>query len=131
MIQAKPRPQFDLCYFDGGHTWDVTGFGFVLVDMLLRPGGWIVFDDLPWTIEAAMQGRTEMPVHWRDADSEERSTPAVKLVFDLLVPHLGYTDRHIVNEGQWGIARKPLDEGNHRAVAQGRVGRLFDALTRR
>ena len=47
MIQEKPRPQFDLCYFDGGHTWDGTGYGFCLVDMLLRPGGWIVFDDIP------------------------------------------------------------------------------------
>ncbi len=131
MIEAKPRPQFDMCYFDGGHTWDVTGFGFVLVDMLLRPGGWIVFDDLPWTIEAAMQNKTEVPMHWRAVDSDEGSTPAVKLVFDLLVPHLGYTDIRIINEGQWGIARKPLDEGNHREVARGRVGRLFDALTRR
>lgn len=46
LIRTEPRPQFDLCYFDGGHTWDVTGFGFLLVDLILRPGGWIVFDDL-------------------------------------------------------------------------------------
>ena len=131
MIQATPRPQFDLCYFDGGHTWDVTGFGFVLVDMLLRPGGCIVFDDLPWTIEAAQQDMVEVPSHWSAVDSDESSTPAVKLVFDTLVPHLGYTDSRIVNDGQWGVARKPIDEGNHRAAAQGRVGRLFDALTQR
>jgi predicted O-methyltransferase YrrM len=107
MIQAKPRPQFDLCYFDGGHTWDGTGFGCLLVDMLLRPGGWIVFDDLPWTLNAAMQGRGRIPRHWRTSSPDERAAPAVKLVFDLLVPHLGYTDRQIVNHGQWGIARKP------------------------
>jgi len=110
MIRAKPRPQFDLCYFDGGHTWDPTGFGFVLVDMLLRPGGWIIFDDLPWTIEAAMQDMAKLPAHWRAADPDERSTPAVGLVFELLVPHLGYTDRRIINDGQWGVARKPGDE---------------------
>ena len=129
MIQAKPRPQFDLCYFDGGHTWDVTGFGFVLVDMLLRPGGWIVFDDLPWTIEAAMQDITDAPTHWRAVDPEECSTPAVRLVFDLLVPHLGYTDRRIVNEGQWGIARKPLDQSKHRAPVRGTLRRIFDAMS--
>jgi predicted O-methyltransferase YrrM len=110
MIRAKPRPQFDLCYFDGGHTWDPTGFGFVLVDMLLRPGGWIIFDDLPWTIEAAMQDMAKLPAHWRAADPEERSTPAVNLVFELLVPHLGYTDRYVTNDGQWGVARKTGDE---------------------
>jgi predicted O-methyltransferase YrrM len=107
MIQATPRPQFDLCYFDGGHTWDVTGFGFLLVDMLLRPGGWIVFDDLPWTMDAAIQERGSMPRPWRACSPDERAAPAVKLVFDLLVPHLGYTDQQIVNHGQWGIARKP------------------------
>jgi predicted O-methyltransferase YrrM len=109
MIRATPRPQFDLCYFDGGHTWDPTGFGFFLVDMLLRPGAWIVFDDLEWTIESAIQQRPDPPRHWRAASPDERSVPAVKLTFDLLVPHLRYTDRRIVNKGRWGIARKPVD----------------------
>jgi predicted O-methyltransferase YrrM len=108
MIRTSPRPQFDLCYFDGGHTWDGTGFGFILVDMLLRPGGWIIFDDLEWTIEEAMQQRTKVPRHWRTSSHDERTTPAVKLVFDLLAPQLGYTDRRVVNDGQWGIARKPF-----------------------
>jgi predicted O-methyltransferase YrrM len=108
LIRAEPRPQFDLCYFDGGHTWDVTGFGFLLVDLLLRPGGWIVFDDLPWTVESAMQHTAKPPRHWRALGADERATPAVQLVFDLLVPHLRYTDRKIVNNGQWGVARKPL-----------------------
>jgi predicted O-methyltransferase YrrM len=131
MIRETPRPQFDLCYFDGGHTWDRTGFGFVLVDMLLRPGGWIVFDDLPWTIDAALQDRAKMPKHWRKFGEDERRTPAVQLVFDLLVPHLGYTDKQIVNQGQWGIARKPLDGQNHSVAARGPIRRLFDAFSRR
>ena len=108
MIRAKPAPQFDLCYFDGGHTWDMTGFGFVLVDMLLRPGGWIVLDDLRWTVEGAMRDVPKVPKHWLACSPDERATPAVQLTFDLLVPHLGYTDRRIINDGQWGIARKPL-----------------------
>jgi predicted O-methyltransferase YrrM len=131
MIQAQPRPQFDLCYFDGGHTWDGTGFGFLLVDMLLRPGGWIVFDDIPWTIEAATHKRSNAPKRWRTYSQDERGTPAVKLVFDLLVPHLGYTDKRIVNSGQWGIARKPMDEQNHRSSANGALRRIFDVLPHR
>ena len=130
MIQAKPPPQFDFCYFDGGHTWDGTGFGFILVDLLLRPGGWIVFDDIPWTIEAAMQNRTKTPRHWRKFGADEAATPAVKLVFDQLVPHLGYTNKRIINNGQWGIARKPLDEANYRAPARGPLRRILDALPR-
>jgi predicted O-methyltransferase YrrM len=107
MIQSKPRPQFDLCYFDGGHTWDATGFGFVLVDLLLRPGGWIIFDDLEWTIEAALKSVPKAPKHWLACSADERALPAVKLVFDILVPHLGYTNQRSVNDGRWGVARKP------------------------
>ena len=110
MIRATPRPKFDLCYFDGGHTWDATGFGFLLVDLLLRPGGWIIFDDLEWTIEIAAQSMDRVPRHWRDCSVDEQATPAVKMVFEILVPHLGYGDRHTVNGGQWGIARKPQSD---------------------
>lgn len=118
LIRARPRPQFDLCYFDGGHTWDGTGFGFVLVDLLLKPGGWIVFDDLPWTIEAATRSTTNPPKHWRTFSAEERTTPAVQLVFDLLVPYLGYTDQRVISHGQWGLARKPLDAPDRRKSAR-------------
>ena len=131
MIQEKPRPQFDLCYFDGGHTWDGTGYGFCLVDMLLRPGGWIVFDDIPWTIESAYRNRSDVPKQFRKFDQDERDTPAIKLVFDLFVPHLGYTNKRILNRGQWGIARKPFDEMKHRPPAQGVLRRLLDALPHR
>ena len=125
MIRAPRRPQFDLCYFDGGHTWDVTGFGFVLVDLLLRPGGWIVFDDLTWTIDSAIPQMKRVPGHWLACSSDERATPAVQLVFDLLVPHLGYTDKRILNHGHWGIARKPVDGARNRASARGLLGRAF------
>jgi len=109
LIREEPRQQFDLCYFDGGHTWDATGFGFLLVDVLLRPGGWIVFDDLPWTIENALKSSAKAPKHWLACSEDEQATPAVQLVFDYLVPHLGYTNCQTLNDGQWGIARKPAD----------------------
>lgn len=130
MIRTEPRPQFDFCYFDGGHTWDGTGFGFVLVDMLLRPGGWIVFDDLPWTIEAAIRDRPKVPKQWRSFSPDELSAPAVSLVFELLVPHLGYTDQAVINRGRWGLARKPIGEQAQRNPAQGPLRRVLDALVR-
>jgi predicted O-methyltransferase YrrM len=131
MIRATPRPQFDLCYFDGGHTWDQTGFGFLLVDMLLRPGGWIVFDDLEWTVQAAMEGRAKSPRHWVACSPDERATPAVKLVMELLVPHLGYTDTRTANNGRWGIARKPLNDERSQAPTPGRMEQILKAFTNR
>jgi predicted O-methyltransferase YrrM len=131
LIRKDPRPGFDLCYLDGGHTWDDTGFGFLLVDMLLRPGGWIVFDDLGWTIEAAMRDQPKPPRGWRMCSPDERSTPAVGLVFDLLVPHLGYTGKRTANHGQWGIAQKPVVGARPTAPARGPIERVLNALVRR
>lgn len=130
MIRTGPRPQFDLCYFDGGHTWDATGFGFLLVDMLLRPGSCIVFDDLKWTIEAAVRNQSSVPKQWRACSTDERATPAVQLVFDLLVPHLGYTDLRVANDGRWGIARKPLGDARREAVPN-KLRRILRILPRR
>ncbi len=124
MIREKNPPQFDFCYFDGDHTWDGTGFGFLLVDVLLRPGGWILFDDLKWTIKESLKDRAKPPRHWVACDEDEQATPAVQLVFDQLVPHLGYTDLKTYNNGWWGIARKPLD----RTADQGLSGRIRSLL---
>lgn len=131
MIRTTPKPLFDLCYLDGGHTWDDTGFGFVLADMLLRPGGRIVFDDLKWTIDAAIPKQPEVPRSWRACSRDERATPGVRLVFDLLVPHLGYVGRQTAQRGQWGIAQKPADAPRPEESAPGRIERILKALSGR
>jgi hypothetical protein len=92
--------------------------------MLLRPGGWIIFDDLNWTIEKAAKSHGKMPAHWRACSADERVTPGVQLVFDLLVPHLGYTDARTVNEGRWGMARKPRRQQDNREREEGVVGKI-------
>lgn len=130
MIRAQPRPLFDLCYFDGGHTWDGTGFGFVLVDMLLRPGGWIIFDDLEWTIDNATREMRNVPKSWRVCSPDERATAAVGLVFQFLVPHLGYEKMRIVNGGRWGIARKPLEESGESSRRSGKLARILPGFGR-
>lgn len=108
LLRRDNPPQFDLCYFDGGHTWDVTGFGFLLVDMLLRPGGWIIFDDINWTIEKSLKANPKLKF-WRDYSSDEKATPAVRMVFDMIAPRLGYSEHQIVRTLSWGIARKPFE----------------------
>jgi predicted O-methyltransferase YrrM len=106
LIGQAPRPQFDLCYFDGGHTWDETGFGFLLIDLLLRPGGVIVFDDMNWTIagSAAYKAKPAMLARYSDDEAEARN---VERVWDLLVPERGYERVTRFPKLQWGVARKP------------------------
>ena len=84
-------PQFDFCFVDGAHNWDTDGFAFFLVEKLLRPGGWLVFDDLDWTYA------TNVSLAPADAEvaalmsPEELSTPQMRDVFELLVrQHPGF-----------------------------------------
>jgi predicted O-methyltransferase YrrM len=103
LLEREPQPRFDFAYIDGGHTWDVTGYGFLLVDRLLAPGGWVVFDDLDWTI-AGSPGLRD--AGWaQNLPEEQRTTPQVRKVFELLVAtHPGYDNVH--EQDGWGWARK-------------------------
>jgi predicted O-methyltransferase YrrM len=117
MLQRSPQPRFDLAYLDGGHTWDMTGFGFFLVDRLLRPGGIIVFDDMNWTMERSRGA------DWSAYPEEERKAMGVRMVFELLVKPHGYIDLGENLECGWGIARKP-PPGRVRAALL-RLGRVL------
>jgi predicted O-methyltransferase YrrM len=98
LIEAQERT-FDLCYLDGGHDWYNTGLAFFLVDKLLRPGGWIIFDDLDWTME-------HIEAQWAlRKPEEERITPQVRKVWELLVKtHPQYSNFY--EQGGWGYAQK-------------------------
>lgn len=103
LLEQQPAPIFDFAYIDGGHTWDVSGFAFLLVDRLMVSGGWVLFDDLDWTFASSPSLR-DMPFV-RNLPEQERVTPQVRKVFELLVKtHPGYTD--FAERDGWGWARK-------------------------
>jgi predicted O-methyltransferase YrrM len=107
LLKKCAEPQFDFCYLDGGHTWDVTGFAFVIVDMLLKPGGIIVLDDLDWTIRGYTQKHPDSAKSLtRKYDADEMDEPGVRLVWNSIVQHMGY-DREEISGLHWGVARKP------------------------
>lgn len=94
---------FDLVYLDGGHTWTDTGFAFFLVDKLLVPGGWLIFDDLNWSFDRSPTLKNTPEVHAMPV--EESAGQQVTWVFDELVaPHPGY--RRVYKEDGWGFAQK-------------------------
>lgn len=106
LISANPRPQFDLCYFDGGHHWDGTGFGVLLVDMLLKPGGIIVLDDIGWSMAKSNHFQSN-PATLAGYSEDEVATETVRRVWDLILPHLGYTHVREIPDLNWAVARKP------------------------
>jgi len=103
MLQQDPTPRFDLCYLDGAHDWFVDGFAFFLIDRLLRPNGWILFDDMDWTYAGSPTlGQTDRV---KQMPEDERTTKQVRLVYDLLVKtHPGY--HNFRDEGEWAFAQK-------------------------
>lgn len=103
MLEADPAPRFDFCFVDGAHNWFVDGFAFFLADRLLKAGGWMLFDDLNWTYDDSPCLRNSDLV--REMPEEERTTPQVLKVYELLVkPHPSY-DNFRVNQG-WAYAQK-------------------------
>ncbi len=98
--QGVCDPAFDFCLIDGAHDWHVDGLAAVLVERLLRPGAWVLFDDLDWNYE-----RDPGMGVW-DLSPEERRTPHVQEVFDHIVrPNPAFRE-FIQQDHQWGWARK-------------------------
>jgi predicted O-methyltransferase YrrM len=99
----RTRPVFDFVFIDGAHTWEVDGFAFFLVDKLLKPGGWLLFDDVHWTMAGSPTVRDSERV--RALPDEEKNTPQIMRVFALLtMQHPDYSDFTV--KGNWAWAYK-------------------------
>ena len=99
-------PMYDFCYIDGAHNWTIDGLAVFLVEKLLRPGSWLLLDDLEWS-HAASPSRTAEPFPLSEA---ERREPNMRAVFDLLVrQHPSFTT-FVVEDGNWAWARKAPGE---------------------
>jgi predicted O-methyltransferase YrrM len=89
------EPAYDFVFLDGAHTWDVDGLAFALVDRLLAPDGWILFDDLDW--DATAPG-THVP-------EDTRELAHVTEIWELLVATDPRYDE-LRSDGEWGYAHK-------------------------
>jgi predicted O-methyltransferase YrrM len=68
------EPLYDFVFLDGAHTWLEDGLALLLVERLLKPGGWVHLDDLAWLPTI----RTDYPEH-------QRSFSHVRDIWELLV----------------------------------------------
>jgi predicted O-methyltransferase YrrM len=102
LLETSGPGSFDFIYLDGAHAWETDGLAFYLGAKLLRPGGWILFDDLNWTFESPTMLRHD----WvRQMPREARRTPQVRKIWDLLVKTDPRFDT-LVEEDGWAYARK-------------------------
>lgn len=102
------RPKYDLVIHDSSKDWTQLSSGFFLTDKLLKPGGWIVWDDVYWTYANADRRRSETHgIPHRSMSVAERETPHTREVVELLaMQHPNYRDFRIVEDGHWAWARK-------------------------
>ena len=117
---ATARRGSTSCYLDGAKNWTIDGLAVFLVERLLRPGGWLLMDDLDWTY-AQDPGReaTDGVVH-RELSEPERTEPHLRAVLDLLVAqHPSFTDVRVQDEW-WGWARKAPGEPRRYTVEASR-----------
>jgi predicted O-methyltransferase YrrM len=108
-------PCFDFCFLDGAHSWETDGLAFFLVDKLLRPGGWVLFDDVHWTYGSSPALRDSEAI--RSMPDEERWTPQMLKVVSLLaMQHPAYTT--ITIQGNWAWVGKAGEHGREPASAR-------------
>jgi predicted O-methyltransferase YrrM len=106
--QGNCEPKYDFCYLDGAHNWTIDGLAAVLVEKLLRPGGWLLLDDLNWSYGAyggRYGGPGQSPQDLGLSDSE-RESPHVRAVFELLVKQNPNFTEFRVEDTNWAWAHK-------------------------
>jgi hypothetical protein len=90
LLKDSPAPPFDYIYLDGAHTWAIDALAFFLVDLLLKPGGYIDFDDYSWTIDGSPTVNPRVYPRMREMYTDEQmQTRQVASIVELLVRRPG------------------------------------------
>ena len=86
ILEKASAPVFDYVFIDGAHTWFTDALAFHLIDRLLVPGGYLDFDDYPWTMANSPTFKPSAnPLTDKLYTPEQIETPQIQLVVDLLV----------------------------------------------
>jgi predicted O-methyltransferase YrrM len=102
------EPLYDFVYLDGCKNWTVDGLAVFLIEKLLRPGGWLLIDDLRWRYADHEWG------HLYDGDGKplgplserEREEPHLQAVFELLVMQHPSFSHFRIEDDWYGWAQK-------------------------
>lgn len=96
-------PIYDFTFLDGAHTWEADSSAFFLATKLLKPGGWMLFDDVMWTINSSEHAKT-LP-EFANVPDDFRSLSHVERIVELLVKQS--TDyEEVFCRDNWAWARK-------------------------
>lgn len=86
LLEQHERPIFDYVFLDGAHTWFHDALAFLVVDRLLKVGGYVDFDDYSWTIATSPTVNPMVfPRVKQRYTPEQINSQQVRLVIELLV----------------------------------------------
>src|SRR6266496_6567711 len=100
------QPEYDFIFLDGSKNWSTDGLAVVLAERLLRPGGWLLLDDLGWNYEKHCEAPTHYEIEIAKLSDEERIQPHLRAIFDLLIKTNPAFDKFVIQNNWWGWARK-------------------------
>jgi predicted O-methyltransferase YrrM len=106
-------PVYDLIFLDGAKNWSIDGLAVVLMEKLLKPGGWVLLDDLGWRYDKPDRGSRHYSVEIDALSEEERTQPHLRAIFDLLIKTNPSFDEFVIQDDWWGWARKSPDSTRH------------------
>ena len=102
-LESQPEPRFDFAFLDGAKNWTIDGLAVLLLERVMRPGGWLLMDDLHWTYD---NREISDGVSLRAFSESERAEPHLRAVFDLLIAgNPAWTDLRLQDDW-WGWARR-------------------------
>jgi predicted O-methyltransferase YrrM len=106
------RPEYDFIFLDGAKNWSTDGIAVVTAEKLLKPGGWLLLDDLGWSYA---KHAADTPFHYEieiaKLSEDERSQPHLRRIFDLLIRTNPAFDEFVIQDNWWGWARKSPSAG--------------------
>ncbi|MCU1594803.1 MAG: hypothetical protein JWO12_2195 [Frankiales bacterium] len=119
-------PGYDFIYLDGAKSLTIDTTAVILAERLLRPGGWLLLDDLNWTFEGreefvptTMLGNGDRYV----LSAEERTVPHIAALFDhVLRDHPAFSNLRVDEDREWGWAQKVRAERRELVVRTELVG---------
>lgn len=86
LIEEHREPIYDYVFIDGAHTWAVDALTTFLADRLLKPGGYLDFDDYGWTLQhSPALNPQSFPLTAKLYTAEQISAKQVKMIVDLVV----------------------------------------------
>jgi predicted O-methyltransferase YrrM len=86
VLQEHREPLYDYVFLDGAHTWNLDALAFLLVDRLLKVGGFVDFDDHSWSLrKSPYLNPLAYPQTAQQYTQEQIDAEHVRLILDLLV----------------------------------------------